>query len=220
MATATKDKKTADVPSQVVKAKKAGSSFAEIADELDISVGKAKLFYLVGQVDPTDRIEAKNDADLAKKVVAARDKDKLSWGVISARTGVAESRLRKIYTDTTGNDTLGNRIGKGGRFPSNEVRPPAPAKAKTAAQTKADKAESAPAKVSAEAAKVPIADMELPQLKTRLNGKTITVEREGGKMERITVSKVTRLKDGEMTLSDKDGKSRTVLIAQIRKASR
>jgi hypothetical protein len=219
MATATKDKKTADVPSQVVKLKKAGSDFAEIAEQLDISVGKAKLFYLVGQTDPADRFEAKNDADLAKRVVALRDKDKLSWGIISARSGVPESRLRKIYEDTTGTPTLGNRIGKGGRFPSGET-PPKPVKAKTAKAAKETKEASAGKPVSAEQAKVPIGDMNLAQLKDRLNGKTITVDREGGKQERIGVKSVSKLKDGEMQFADKDGKSRTVLVAQIRKATR
>lgn len=231
MATATKDKKAAkkeqeeakDHGPQVVKLKNGGSSWAEIAEKLGISQGKAQLAFLRENTPAEDRINAKNEADLAKRIVSARDKDKLSWGIISARSGVPESRCRKIYEEATGTSSRGNRIGRGGRFPSDEVRPakaPKAPKAKTAKEAKEAKSDDTPAKVTAEQAKKPIGDMDLGELKARLNGKTITVNNEGGGSRRIAVKSVKALKDGEMRFADKDGKTITVLVAQIAKATR
>lgn len=39
-----------------------------------------------------------------------------SWGVIGERAGISESKARKIWGETTGVDSKGLRIGKGGRY--------------------------------------------------------------------------------------------------------
>lgn len=233
MATATKDKKTAkvtktakstgdDVGARIAKMRENKTPWATIAEELGIGAGKAQLLYLQHQVAPSDRIEGRNEADLAKRIVSARDNQKLSWGAISARSGLTESRCRRIYEDTTGTPALGNRIGKGGRYASEADRPvKEPKAAKTPKAAKAAKAESeAPKRVSAEQAKVSIGDMDLKQLKDRLNGKVITVNNEGGGTRKIAVKAVKSLRDGELRLTDKDGNATTVLVAHIAKATR
>lgn len=100
-----------------------GMKFQEIADDLRITPGKVHFLYACATVKPKDRIKWSDDDDLAAKIVDARDDDELSWGLISARAGVPESRVRKLYTDTTGKSTLGMSIGKGGRKPTNGAKP-------------------------------------------------------------------------------------------------
>lgn len=39
-----------------------------------------------------------------------------SWGVIGERASIAESKARKLWGETTGVDSKGLRIGKGGRY--------------------------------------------------------------------------------------------------------
>lgn len=89
----------------------------EVAGELGVAVGKAMLAYEFGKVKPADRVTAATDEALGKKIVALRDKEGLSWGRISARTGHGEGHCRRLYTAASGTSTIGNRIGKGGRYP-------------------------------------------------------------------------------------------------------
>lgn len=207
---------------KVAKMRDEGTSFTDIADELEISSGKAQLLNMYARVDEDDRITG-TETQVAKQVVKQRDAG-YSWGALMARTGIGEARLRKMYEEQTGTSTKGNRIGKGGRYPAGEG--PAPAKAvpaKKAAKTtkkavKAGKAEGAEDQPRSDH---PLADMSLVQLKKRLEGRTIKVNRSNGKVEAIKVRRITKKsKDGELFFSDNDGKARSILLAHVASASK
>lgn len=230
------------VAKQIAKSRDNGSSWADISEEFEMSTGKAMLYNLYARVDDDDRITG-TDAAVAKAVVKERNAGN-SWGVLSARTGLPESRLRKIFEEQTGESARGNRIGKGGRYPDDEKPDSAPAKKsatkKAAAPTKKTGKAAAPAKKAGKAAKAgkaqgadsapsaintgedhPLVDWSLDQIKARLDGKTIKVTREGDRTESIKVRSVKKKsKDGELTLIDENGKSRTVLAVQIRSATK
>lgn len=197
----------------------------EIAKELECQQGKAMMAYMVGTIPPKERIKGKTDEEIAEGIVAARDEDLNSWGRIAARAGIAESRVRKIYEETTGTSPRGLRVGKGGRYPDGE-KPDAPAKApaKKAVAKKAAPAKKAPAKAAAAkkaaATKNPLLSMDLEQLQERLNGKTITVDRGDARPERIQVKNVSALDGDTMEITDKAGKSRTILVPDVTKATR
>ena len=94
-----------------------GESLQDIADDLGITdTGKAWLANEVAKValDASLRISTKGSDDaFAARVVKARDTDLLSWGSISARTGVSEPKLRSIYAEATGESHLSISTGKG-----------------------------------------------------------------------------------------------------------
>lgn len=119
-----------------------GVSWADIADQIGIKAGKAMFLHMCATVKPSERIKYTDDDDLAKKVVAARDKEQLSWGTIMARTGVGGAKLRSLYEKASGTATLGQRIGRGGRPPGGAAKRTAAKKSgtkKTAAKKGAAK---------------------------------------------------------------------------------
>lgn len=214
--------------------------WGEIAEELECTPGKAMLAHMIATIPPRQQIKWKTEEELAEKIVAARNDTTLSWGFIAASTRpvVAESKVRKLFTDTTGTPTRGLRIGKGGRYPGDEnPNGDKPAKVAAAKKVPAKKAvakkaapakkagvakKAAPAKKAANGpakAKVAIADMDLEQLQERLNGKTIQVQ-QGDKKVRISVASVIKLEDGELSFADKAKKNRTVLLTDITAASK
>ena len=208
-----------------------GLGWAEISEQLGIGQGKAMLLHMYASVAEEDRITANNDEQLAKKIAKARESG-LSWGQIMARTGLGEGKCRSLFESATGESSLGNRIGKGGRYPSDAERP-APAKKAATAKKGAGK-KAAPAKKAAAATKkgagskaelppagTPLADFTLAQMQARMNGKVMTVNREGGGVERIQVKNISRKTNaGEIVLTDKDGKSRTVLAAAVKSVTK
>lgn len=240
--------KTVTLEDEVVRLRdKENKNWSEIAEELDIGQGKAMFLYMKVNAEP---LTFKDDADLAKKVVALRTgKEPESWGLISARSGVSEGKLKKLFEEASGNPARGQRIGKGGRYPG-EANGAAKATAvkKTAAKT--TKAAGKTAKVAKTAAKstkatgkkatgakkgaanpqssavqpgqlTPLSDLTLEELQARLNGKVITVAMEMGGERKVAVQRVTGVtRDGELKFSDKDGKSRVVLISHILRAQR
>lgn len=199
------------------------TSWFDIASQLEIGQGKAMFLYMIAHVDPSDVITFKDDDDLAAKVAKLRDDKKLSWGILAARSGVSEGKLKNLYEAATGVTAIGNRIGKGGRYPTGADRPaPAPKAAKTAKAAKAAKATEQEDLSSVELPPkgTPLADFTLKQLQARLNGKVIKVGRPNGLTpETVKVTRVTKVKDGEITLTDFSGKTRTVLAVQIKSAS-
>lgn len=208
---------------QIVRMRNDGSDWATISETTGIGQGKAALIYMQQTVDPSDRITARNDDEMAKKVVKARG-DGLSWGLIMARTGLGEARLRSLFEAASGEAALGNRIGKGGRYPGNGngSAPAASAPAKKAGAKKAAApAKDAGKKAAAPAAKNALGDMTLAQLKARLDGQTMTViHSRDGRQEKIAVTSVMRTKEGELTFKDAaNGKTRTVLLTEIQSAT-
>lgn len=195
------------------------TSVADVAKSEGVSKGTVMLARLRGDV-PVKSRESLGDAD--DEVVGARVKklrsENLSWGVISARIGVPESRVRSTFTEATGDSTKGLRLeGKGGRAVGESngstTKPRSSAGKKTAARNE-------PTKTSAADARIPLIDMDLAQLQTRLDGKTITRGR-GAKQEKIDIKSVKSLKNGEVTFIDmKGGKTRVVKVTDIVRASR
>ena len=109
--------KTAEVDTlqeQIVKLRNEGHKWADIADAVGVPPGKCMLEYDRATIPARDRV--KNATP--EKIVELRDSG-LSWGKIMAMTGLPETKARSMYTEGSGIDTLGHRIGKGGRFPGN-----------------------------------------------------------------------------------------------------
>jgi hypothetical protein len=202
-------------------------SWADISDQLGIGQGKAMLLHMYASVEPSDRITARNDEELGKKIAKARESG-LSWGQIMARTGLGEGKCRSLFEAASGESSMGNRIGKGGRYPSGD----APVKKATVAKKAAAKKGAAPAKAAAAKkgaapttalppANTPLADYTLPQLQRRLNGTIVTINGEGGSVSRIKVKAVTRkTNDGSIVVQNSDGKSQTFLAAQVKSATK
>jgi hypothetical protein len=86
-----------DKAPRIKKMREQGKPWAEIADKLKMTAGRAQFILLASEVKPKDRIKFDGDDDLAQKIVAARDDDGLSWPLISARSGVTEGRVKDIY---------------------------------------------------------------------------------------------------------------------------
>jgi hypothetical protein len=149
----------ADLGTKVAKLrdKDPAPSWKDISTTLEIGQGKVMLAYLFHTTDPKDRIKGRNEDELAKNVVKARDGG-LSWAIISARAGIPESTARGLYEKTTGSSTKGNRIGKGGRYPgdSNGAGPVKKAVAKKAVAKKAAPVKKAVAKKQPAAKSAPV----------------------------------------------------------------
>ena len=120
---------------QVVERRKSGEKYGPIAADLGITVGKAIFLYECATVAPKDKIRFTDTDELGEKIVAARNAG-VSWGRISARTGVPEGRVRSTWENATGKSAMGESIGKGGRKANGVVAKPK-AKAKAAPKAKA-----------------------------------------------------------------------------------
>lgn len=140
--------KTADDKSaRIVSLKESGKTWAEISNAVGLPQGKCMFLYEAATVTPKNKITAKSEEDLKKKIAAARGEG-LSWGVISARSGKSEGYCRAAFTEVTGEAASGNRIGKGGRYPGADgaAKPVKKAAAKKATKSVKKAAAPAPAK--------------------------------------------------------------------------
>jgi hypothetical protein len=141
--------------------REAGSTWSEIVEAVgwDYSDAEGRLQFLYFQEDAERdeslQINFTNRAQLGKKVVTARDRQKLSWGKIAAYARdadgneVSESLVKAVYEETTGESVVGNRIGKGGRLVGDAkpaTRRPAKAAPKVKANGRKAKAETPAAK--------------------------------------------------------------------------
>lgn len=125
----------ADKTERIVKMREQGKTWSEIGEKLKMTPGRAQFLLLVSQVKPSERIKFDGDDDLGKKIVAARDRDKLAWPLIAARTGVTEGRVKDIYRRVKdGKPAAGERGKRTDRKATK--RTPAKAKAKARAKTK------------------------------------------------------------------------------------
>lgn len=102
-------KRDAELTTKVVEMRQKDKKWSEIGKALSITPGKAQFLAMVAAVKPKDRIKG-TDAEVAKSIVAARDKDKQSWGQIAARAGIAEGRVKKIYEETSGKSASGSNV--------------------------------------------------------------------------------------------------------------
>lgn len=211
----------------------------EIGQKLGVPQGKALAAYEVAEVTEANVFKG-TEPQVAKEIVRLRDKEGLSWARIAARVDITEASCRTIYEKTSGTPHRGNRIGKGGRYPSDVERPATPTKAAPAkkAPAKATGTKKAPAKAAGTTAKraargtagaekrtggttkkVAIQQMNQDQITARLTNAVIGVEQDG-KTRRFKVSRVVNLTGpgGELTFADAKGKEHTVEVNDIASA--
>lgn len=219
------DKALAKQDKEIVRLRNDETSWADIAEAMDMSQGKAMFRYMVATLADEDEITFTTEAALTKAIVKARDVELQSWGQISARTRgtVAEGKVRALYADATGKNPSDTRIGKGGRANGGaaEGAPAKAAKAAKAAPKKAagGKKAAAASPTPADGAKL-ISEMNLDELQGRLNGATILVKTSPNKETRIKVGEIDDLTNGVISLSTAEGKDLKVKVAQIAKVSK
>lgn len=228
---ATMSEKLKDLGTKVVRLRdKQNKDWAEISSELETGTGKVMLAYEFATVTPSEKFKSKSEDALGKEIVKARDKDGLSWGKIMARGDLSEGVARRLYEQTKGESTLGNRIGKGGRYPgsndgstkkSGGTKKAGGAKKTTAKKTPSKKATKTVKKVGAPS-KVPINEMNEDQISARLNGKTVTVEGTGGKKSKHQIRQVKGLSSpgGELTFVDTKNNVQTLDVNDIVSATK
>ena len=198
---------------------KDGLGWFEISQQVKLPQGKTIAAYEVAAW-PENKVFKGTDAAVAKEIVRLRDKESLSWARIAARVDITEAKCRTIYEATSGTPHRGNRIGKGGRYPSDVERPAtkAPAKA-TKTTTKKAAAKSAPAKATGAAKStkkaVPIHQMSQDQITARLTGKVIKFDH-NGRVKTMKVGNVVNLskKGGDLTVADAKGTEFTFNVGE------
>lgn len=209
---------------QVVQLRGAGKTNTEIKDELNIGLGHVELLWMQHQ-EATDGTAVDGNTltpkQLAKLVVDARDKERLSWGRICARTGLSESKTRAVYAEAAGKAWQASNLGKGGRPGNGQVAPKAGAR----------KAQTTKTRAKAKAKAITIADDEQLfgndtselTLRKELSGKTVNY-RKGSANEAFQVAELVGFKanskgDNVLRLKDADGKFATVVVKNITSVS-
>lgn len=117
-----KSKASTSLAKDIVKARKGGATWAQIAEDHGLTVGKA-IFIHECETVPEDEKFKGTDAAVTKRIVKARD-DGMSWGQIAARAGWSEGRCKKAYFESGGEVV---NVHRGGRYPEgadrSEIRP-------------------------------------------------------------------------------------------------
>jgi len=192
---------------QVVGMRADGKKWSEITEALGIPAGKAMFLEMKAQVAAGEvkPISFKDDADLTNKIVKARNEDLLSWGQISARTGVSEGKLKKLYE--TGGGEKGHRIGKGGRFPAGVDRPE-----KSTKQT----AKKGSTGGTRQSATKKLADLNtLEDYQAKLEGAKAVLTRSGKEVV-IAIKSVKEMDaKGVISVVDQDGKTRSFKRSEL-----
>lgn len=239
MATKTKAKKNTtdwrelepdELDAAIVKARDEDElSWAEVKElSGGMALGKLMFRYDCATVDEKDRIKFRSESELPAKIKAAREAN-LSWGLIAARTGLAPSKIRKLYEDEYGEGS--SRLDGGMERVAGRrgvVREKAAPAEKPAAKPKAKTTKPASKRASSKAAASDdsggansLAEMSLEELQERLDGRTITVHSTTtGKNSRVKVKTVKATDGEEVELVAANGGTRTIRIENILKASR
>lgn len=102
-----------DKAPRIEKMREQGKSWNEIAEKMKMTPGRAQFILTASQVRPKDRIKYTKDdlEDAGKKIVAARDKQKMPWPLISARIGLTEGRVKDIYRRVKNGEPAGGSRG-------------------------------------------------------------------------------------------------------------
>jgi len=203
-----KQKARLELGKEVMALRDEGVKWAEVNEQVEGGLGALMFAEMCARVKPSERVKYSDSDELGQFVVDLRDNEKLSWGVIAARCNTGEGKIRSAYSTATGADTIGNRIGKGGRFPTEGERPAKAPKAAKAAGG-ATKAAGRPS---------PLAALTLKDLKARLDLQTVTLA-SGDKVQIKAIQKKNPT-TGQVTLRTLEGKSMTIPIADIKKATK
>lgn len=129
---------TAQVDNTAMRAKVAKlvgkHSLGDIAEQLSITPGKAAMLNMLNEVEanPKLRIKGRNEEEIVANAVKARELENeySSWGWLSARSGIAEGRL-KTLCEEAGVKVKGSHVAK-----ARAAAKPAPAKKAKAAKAK------------------------------------------------------------------------------------
>ena len=179
----------------IVKSRKDGSKWAEIAEANSMTVGKAIFLHECATVEESDLIDPEaSAATLQKAIVRMRDKHSMSWGQISARLGrgaIGEIKARSIYF---GNGGEIDNVLRGGRRAGEKA---APVKEKAAKAP----AKKAPAKKAA-AKKTPanVSEMTADELVKAMVNKFVHTT-DGDKLKAVMVAE----SNGMFEITDADG---------------
>lgn len=186
----------------------------EIAAQVNKTEGQAQYLYFLGT-------EEKAPAT-AKSIVKLRSGG-ASWGKISAKTGISESAARKLFTEESGTEALGHRIGKGGKHPgqTNGDGSSTSAKPKGAKQStkKAAAAPSGGGKKKIDKLQAASADgsLTVEMAKELLEGFGVQVTGKSGTDERIAIRSVNGLsKDVLKVTEDEKGANRIVKVGAVK----
>jgi hypothetical protein len=94
---------------KVLKARKAGKSWAEIKDELGVDQPKGQVLIKIAALKPEDRIKHTTEGQLQKAVVKER-KAGTSWADIAVRAGVTIGAVKAAYEAATGESAAESRV--------------------------------------------------------------------------------------------------------------
>lgn len=100
---------------------KEGAKQTEVRLSLGLNHSQLDLIVYRNQLTEQDFARfAEGGATLKERVTVARNQLGMSWGKIGLLAGEPETKVRKLYAEQSGNDSKGQRIGKGGRWLMND----------------------------------------------------------------------------------------------------
>lgn len=213
-----------DYRAKVVKTLSNSETKAEAGEKLGISAG---LVNAIAEVEEQGLIPFRNQNELQKKIVKARDKDGNGWGLIGARAGgLPERRVQRLYEEETGVSYTESVIGRGGRPKGTGSNGDGGAKKTASKSTKSKStAKKGGAKKSTkkDARPFPNADADGgddDEIQEAIEGATLTVERPGGKTAEVEVAEVQAFatnKSGQrgVKVLDIDEKSKTFAMNKV-----
>jgi hypothetical protein len=206
---------------EVLRLRREGEKWPEVAESVGISLGKAQLLFQIGEA---------RERGLKKPTPAAilkdRDEKQMGWVEIATQYGITKGTAQKMYREA-GGDPHKSYIGKGGRYFSHED---AIAPLREAARS--ESTSKPKAKKAAAAAGKPVFgdDDAADDIKAKVSGKTITVHSVVKGTEKVDTfkvkpesAKVGKQKDGTRVVQFTDaatGGTRTVKLATIVKVAR
>lgn len=116
-------KPTSDVFARATALRAEKRTNKEIMIETGLSHSQLERHFMAEDIDQYGGFLAQPGSDTAKAALIAKLRlEGQSWGVISVRFGEPESRTRKAFEEASGLRSKGMRIGKGGRYVSNDQR--------------------------------------------------------------------------------------------------
>lgn len=97
-----------------------GATYKQIMEATGLNHSQVELHLIAARLTDEDyNAFAAGGDTLQAQVVAARKSNRpgwSSWGVLSVLAGEPESKVRKLWADSTGLKSAGLRIGRGGRW--------------------------------------------------------------------------------------------------------
>lgn len=117
---------TAEILTQAVALREAGKGHREIMELTGLSHSQMERHFLALDIKAgivPGGFLAQPETNTAKAAMVAKLRaEGESWGLISVRFQEPESRTRKCFTEGTGLDSKGLRIGQGGRYVMDDPR--------------------------------------------------------------------------------------------------